>query len=172
MGTDRKASCSEQFSLAHSTQTKLLPAIMMISSHSTSVALLSFTSGPHTVLGTLCTPSHLPSRQSTSWRWRAHGCGSPSVQWSDWGRWYCWRRGPQSQQRGRSHWNGTRPDTAHSASSDLPQEHVRMLVNSREERVSTSSQSFLYWYLSWKQLAIGDPWKWKLTFNFYGPSTA
>lgn len=44
MGTDRKASCSEQFSLAHSTQTKLLPAIM-ISSHSTSVALLSLRQG-------------------------------------------------------------------------------------------------------------------------------
>lgn len=50
MGVDRKESCSEQFSLAHSIQTKLLPALM-ISSHSTSVALLSFMSGLHAVTG-------------------------------------------------------------------------------------------------------------------------
>ena len=90
---------------------------------------------------TKCT-SHLPSRQSTSWRWRAHGCGSPFVQWSDWDRWYCWRRGPQTQQRGRSHWSGTQPGSARSASGDLAQEHNIIVVSSREDSVFASSQTY------------------------------
>lgn len=117
---------------------------------------------------TKCT-SHLPSRQSTSWRWRAHGCGSPFVQWSDWDRWYCWRRGPQTQQRGRSHWSGTRPGSARSASGDLAQEHNIIVVNSREDSVFASSQTYPLLVSGLKTTSHWSFLKWKLTFNSYRP---
>lgn len=67
MGTYRKAACSMQFSPAPSAQAKLLPAIM-ISSHSTFVALLSFMSRHHSTAGHLVdtvSPSEQTKHQLT-----------------------------------------------------------------------------------------------------------